>query len=156
MPTDSSGTFTFNLSGTYFSEYETAITAAAPMINKLNKIFNPLRFKARASLAWDMGPVRTQLTLNRVGGYINTNVTPNESVGVYMPMDLAVSWNIGDPGARSFFGGGFTLGAEVRNVFGEAPPYVNLAPNGNGSGGYDATVANPIGREISVSLRKKW
>jgi iron complex outermembrane receptor protein len=156
MSTENSGAFTFNASGTYFSDYETAITASAPMLDKLNKIFNPLRFKARASVAWDKGPVRTQLTLNRVGGYINTNVTPNESVGVYMPLDLAVSWAIGDPNPTTFFGGGFTVGAEIRNLLDDAPPYVNLAPNGNGSGGYDATVANPVGREVSVSLRKKW
>ena len=155
MLTQQSGTFTFNTSGTYFTNYETAITAAAPMIDKLNTIFNPLRFKARASVAWDKGPVRAQLTLNRVDGYINTNVTPNETVGVYMPIDLAVSWNVGDPEAKGLLGG-ITVGAEVRNLFGDAPPYVNLAPNGNGSGGYDATVANPVGRQYGISLRKKW
>jgi iron complex outermembrane receptor protein len=33
---------------------------------------------------------------------------------------------------------------------------VNLAPSVNGSGGYDATAANPVGRLFAISLRKKW
>ena len=34
---------------------------------------------------------------------------------------------------------GLSLAFEVRNLFGIKPPYVNLAPSGNGSGGYDAS-----------------
>ena len=52
--------------------------------------------------------------------------------------------------------GGLTLGAEVRNLFDLDPPYVNLAPSGNGSGGYDASAASPIGREVAFSLRAKF
>jgi iron complex outermembrane receptor protein len=33
---------------------------------------------------------------------------------------------------------------------------VNLAPGVNGSGGYDATSSNPVGRLLALSLRKKW
>ena len=50
---------------------------------------------------------------------------------------------------------GVTLGLEVRNLFDAAPPYVNLAPSSNGSGGYDATAASPLGRVIAASLRVK-
>jgi iron complex outermembrane receptor protein len=48
------------------------------------------------------------------------------------------------------------LGIEVRNLFDADPPYVNIAPGVNGSGGYDATAANPIGRLFALGLRKKW
>ncbi|MEP7311112.1 MAG: TonB-dependent receptor [Pseudomonadota bacterium] len=156
LDTAGSGAFTFNASGTVFTDYEVAITSSAPLLDRLNQIFNPLKFKARASVAWDRDPFRAQLTVNRVGSYTNTAVTPNESVSAYTPVDLGVSWNIGDPQSASFFSSGLTLGVDVRNLFDTDPPYVNLAPNGNGSGGYDATVANPTGRQFGVSLRKKW
>lgn len=155
LQTEGSGAWTLNTSGTYFTNYETAITAAAPMIDRLDTIFNPLRFKARASISWERGPLRTQLTVNRVGGYRNTNVTPNEGVRAYTPVDLALTWNLGESVENRLFGG-LTAGAEIRNLFSVAPPYVNLAPNGNGSGGYDATVANPVGRQYGLTLRKKW
>ena len=45
-----------------------------------------------------------------------------------------------------------TIGSEVRNLFDEDPPYVNIAPSGNGSGGYDATAASPVGRMFAASL----
>jgi iron complex outermembrane receptor protein len=44
----------------------------------------------------------------------------------------------------------------VRNLFDQKPPYVNIAPSGNGSGGYDATAADPIGRLVAVSVRKSF
>ena len=49
-----------------------------------------------------------------------------------------------------------TLSFEVRNLFNETPPYVNIAPSGNGSGGYDASAADPIGRLFAVSVRKSF
>ena len=32
----------------------------------------------------------------------------------------------------------------------------NLAPSSNGSGGYDATASDPIGRQVAISLRKSF
>ena len=59
-------------------------------------------------------------------------------------------------GSWSPFGTEITLGGEVRNIFDQDPPYVNIAPSGNGSGGYDATAASPLGRVFAASLRVKF
>lgn len=156
LRTANAGGFAFNLGGTYLTKFATAITPAAPMIDKLNTIFNPLRFKGRAALAWDREPLGAQLAVNYVNGYSNTNVTPVQSVGSYAPVDLALSWNVAASFPDNGLASGLLLGFDLRNVFDEEPPYVNLAPNGNGSGGYDATIANPVGRQFALSLRKKW
>jgi iron complex outermembrane receptor protein len=66
-----------------------------------------------------------------------------------------VTYAMPDSGALALVSG-LTLGAEVRNMFDEQPPYVNLAPSGNGSGGYDATATNPIGRLFALTLNKTW
>jgi iron complex outermembrane receptor protein len=68
---------------------------------------------------------------------------------------LSVSWTFGRDSGWNPFGSEVTLGAEVRNLFDEDPPYVNIAPSGNGSGGYDATAASPVGRMFAASLRVK-
>lgn len=149
------GSFTFDLSGTYLLDYELAITGTAPLLDRLNTIFNPLRLKTRAGVTWDYEPVSVRLAATRVGSYTNTAVTPSERVGAFTPVDLSVTWNVGGPDAGPLLGN-LVLGAEVRNLFDEDPPYVNLAPSVNGSGGYDATASNPIGRLFGVSLRKKW
>jgi iron complex outermembrane receptor protein len=70
-------------------------------------------------------------------------------------VDLTLSADLGQWGSSSLLQD-LQLGFEIRNAFNEEPPYVNLAPSANGSGGYDATASNPVGRLFALSLRKKW
>ena len=147
---------TMAVNGTYLTTYRVAISPSAPLTNQLNTIFNPLKFKARASLTWDHGPLTTRLQVTHVNGYRNTVATPVQNVSSYNPVDLSMTWKIGDKSASGFIEKGMTLSFEVRNLFNEAPPYVNIAPSGNGSGGYDATAADPIGRLFAVSVRKSF
>jgi iron complex outermembrane recepter protein len=156
VDTDAHGSLLFNLSGMYITDYEVAVTTLAPVVDKLNTIFNPLKFKGRATVDWNLQPFRTRLAVTHVGSYTNNAITPSEGVSSYTPIDLAFYWDIGGSGSSSFLGGAMTVGLEMNNVLDTDPPYVNLAPNGNGSGGYDATAANPIGRQYALSLRMKW
>jgi iron complex outermembrane receptor protein len=149
LPTASAGTFRFNVSGTYLTDYKTGQTPTAPIIDQLNQIFQPLRFKARASVAWEKGPFTALVQATHLNGYTNTAITPNERVDSYTPVNLNLSWQIGDDAKP------LTFGLEVRNLFDTRPPYVNIAPSVNGSGGYDATAADPVGRLVSFSVRKK-
>ena len=155
LETSNLGSFGFNLNGTYLTSYELAITSTAPLIDKLDIIFNPLKFKARATLNWDYQDLHTMLGVTYVGGYTNDAITPRQAVSDYVPVDLRVTYTMPDSGALALVSG-LTLGAEVRNMFDEQPPYVNLAPSGNGSGGYDATATNPIGRLFALTLNKTW
>jgi iron complex outermembrane receptor protein len=77
-------------------------------------------------------------------------ITPNERVDSYTPVDLNLTWRVGDPAKPLAFG------IEVRNLFDIRPPYVNIAPSVNGSGGYDATTTDPIGRLFAFSVRKSF
>jgi iron complex outermembrane receptor protein len=155
MPTTDVGTFGFTASGSYLTHYEVAITAAAAPADRLDTIFNPLKVKLRGGVNWDRGPLQASVMATYVGGYTNNAVTPAEPVGSYMPVDLTFGWDLGSLGSNALLQD-LQLGLEVRNALDEEPPYVNIAPGGNGSGGYDATSSNPIGRLFAVSLRKKW
>jgi iron complex outermembrane receptor protein len=155
LATASAGTFNFNASGTYLTRFEAAISPAGTPIDRLNTIFFPLKFKARGSVAWDFDPVRVQVTATHVNGYTNNAVTPNQKVASYTPIDLSLAWTVGGPG-KGPFGGKLTVGFEVRNLFDADPPYVNLTPSGNGSGGYDASASNPVGRMFAASARVKF
>ncbi len=153
LETAGAGRYTFAVNGTYLTKYDLAITGNAPLLGRLDTIFNPLRLKMRASVTWDREPFSAQLAATHVGGYSNTAVAPPEKVSSYTPVDLSLSWTVGGADA-AYALRNLKIGAEVRNVFDEDPPYVNLAPSANGSGGYDATVANPIGRLFAVSLQE--
>ncbi len=147
---------TVNISGTYLTKYNVAVTPAAPLVDRRNVIFNPLKLKARASVTWDHGPFSARVLATHVGGYRNNLSRPVQSVKSYTPVDLTLNWKVGDQQADGFFEKGLVLGLEVRNMFDIAAPYVNLAPNGNGGGGYDATASDPIGRLFAVSVRKSF
>ncbi len=146
----------FNASGTYLTDYRVAITPTAPLLDQRNLIFRPLKFKARASVSWIHGALTSRLMATHVGGYTNDAITPNEKVDSYTPVDLFVSYTFGQEESWSPFGTEITIGGEIRNIFDQDPPYVNIAPSGNGSGGYDATAASPIGRVFAASLRVKY
>ncbi|WP_315760967.1 TonB-dependent receptor domain-containing protein [Sphingomonas sp. Y38-1Y] len=156
LETAGAGAFTLNANGTYLTEYKLSVTPDGVARDRRNTIFNPLTFRARGSVVWDLDDVSARLQVTHVGGYENILITPVEDVKSFTTFDLGVNFVVGDPQASGFFDNGFTFGIEAVNLFDRKPPYVNLAPSGNGSGGYDATVANPIGRLISVSLRKTW
>ncbi|QZH74262.1 MAG: TonB-dependent receptor [Erythrobacter sp.] len=142
-------------SGTYLTDYEVAVAPAADLRDQLNIIFQPLRFKSRFVANWDHGPLTARLMATHVGGYTNNLVTPEQEVDSYTPVDLSITWRVADsldmPLMESL-----ELTAEVRNMFDVDPPYVNLAPSGNGSGGYDATAANPVGRMFAIGARVRF
>ena len=143
---------TLSASGTYLTEYKVAVAPAADLLDQRNLIFQPLKFKARVAANWDHGPMSVRVAATHVGGYRNNAITPSEKVGSFTPVDLAVTWRVGD----SFPAGpmeGLELIGEVRNLFDQDPPYVNIAPGPNGSGGYDASAANPIGRQFAIGAR---
>jgi iron complex outermembrane receptor protein len=150
LNTDKAGAFTFNLAGTYLTKYSTQQSPSAPFVNQLNQIFQPLQFKSRLSVNWDMGRFSAMVRANHLGGYANIAVTPVQKVASYTPIDINLSFRIGEAVTP------FTLGLEVRNLFDVSPPYVNIAPSSNGGGGYDATATDPVGRLVAVSARKKF
>jgi iron complex outermembrane receptor protein len=154
--TNSIGDFGLNIGASYFTKFATSVTPNGARVDRLNDIYNPLSFKGRAAVTWNLAPVTTQLVVNYVNSYNNTQVTPNEKVDSYMPVDLTVTLHGDDMAWLGSFGAGLAFSLEARNVFDEDPPYVNVGQSGNGGGGFDPTAANPIGRLIGVRVSKNW
>ena len=149
---------TFQTNGTYLIQlHDVALHAGGDnsYTDRLNIIYQPLRFKARAAVSWDHGPLNARLMISHVGSYTNDTVNPRQDVASYSPVDLTLGWRL-DEAFKFGFTKSMTLGLEVRNLFDRDPPYVNSRPGANGGGGYDASVTNPIGREMAVSLRARF
>jgi iron complex outermembrane receptor protein len=149
LGTETAGDFTFGVNGTYFTKYETAITATAPLIDQLNTIFNPLKFKTRGSVAWSKGPMQANLFVNYLNSYDNNLTTPVQEVDAYTSVDLRLAYTIGSEHP-------FVVAVDARNLFDKQPPFVNIAQSANGGGGFDPTLTNPVGRILGVSLMAKF
>ena len=88
-------------------------------------------------------------------GWFGTVIGESEGHLYNKKVDLSFRWQMGE----SFNMGkvdALTLGVELLNVLDTDPPFVASRPAANGGGGYDATVTNPVGRAIAVSLRSKF
>jgi iron complex outermembrane receptor protein len=153
MPTAHYGDFGFGVNGTDFTVYKVAVTPTGPLVNELNTIFNPLRFRARADLSWRRDKVGAWLFVNYQNAYTNNIPTVHQQVASYTTVDARLAYTLPD---ESAFTKGVTLSANVLNLFDKDPPFVNIAESVNGGGGFDPTASNPIGRVFSISINKKW
>lgn len=153
MPTNGMGDFSFNLSGSYFTKYKVALTPSAPLVNQLNNIYNPLRFKMRGVAGWTKGGTRASLAVNYQNAYNNNLITPIQRVRSFTSFDLAFTHDFSH--LRPWMKG-VTLGFNITNLFDAQPPFVNIASSPNGGGGFDPTLYNPVGRLVSVNVGKKF
>jgi iron complex outermembrane receptor protein len=149
--TEDFGNFGLGISGTYFTKYEVAQTPQAEMLDQLNLIFNPIRFKTRLSTNWSTGPWYANVFVNYTRSYTNNLATPLQRVGSNTTVDARVAYELS--------GGmldGTTLSLSATNLFDRQPPFVNIAQSINGGGGFDPTLTNPVGRVVSLSLNKRF
>jgi iron complex outermembrane receptor protein len=150
--TGSAGHFSLGLMTTYFTTYDVAITPAADLVDQLNTIYNPLKFKARGDVTWRKGGFTGAMFLNYLGAYDNNLANPAQNVDSKMTVDLNLFYNFSGNG----FADGLSIGLDAVNLLDEDPPFVNIAQSPNGGGGFDATLNNPVGRIVGLTLRKKW
>ena len=153
IPTDAWGDFTLAINGSRFTKYETAITPSAPLIDNLNVIFNPLKFKARTSAHWTMGPWAAGVTWIHLNAYQNNLTTPTQKVSSYDTFDARLAYTFDEAFG---FARDITLSLDARNLFDKDPPFVNIAQSANGGGGFDPTLTNPAGRVIGIALDAKF
>lgn len=155
LRTADAGDFTLGLNGTVFTKYQVALTPASAPTDQLNRIFNPMRFKARASVGWNRGPWAASLVVNHVNRYENNLANPVQTVGAYTTVDTRVALALDSLGSAGLLRDA-TLALGVSNLFDKAPPFVNIAQSANGGGGFDPTQSNPVGRVISITLDKRF
>lgn len=146
------GGFQFGLSGTVFTKYQVQLTPAGPTVSQLNQIYNRLKFKARGSLAWNIGSWFSTLAVNHINAYDNNLANPVQRVAAYTSVDARVAYTL----EREGWLRDTTLALGLSNAFDKKPPFVNIAQSNNGGGGFDPTLASPIGRIVSLSLDKKF
>jgi iron complex outermembrane receptor protein len=155
IPTDHAGKWSVGLSGTLVTKFDVQFTPGGPSFDELNTIGYPLRLRFRGNVGWAGGPWSATAFVNFENSYTNTQTTPNQSVSSFATLDLNLVYDVGAafPAAWSK---DLRATLHVNNVFNSNPPYVNIPISPNGGGGFDPNVANPIGRLVSLALRKKF
>jgi iron complex outermembrane receptor protein len=153
--TNSIGDFGATLNGSYVTKYEYALTPNAPPQDLLDVIYNPLRLKLRGSLNWHLGGLTSQLTVNHIGAYTNNLSPVKPDVDSFTSLDLYVGYNFADQFSGTWLED-LTVALDVTNAMDEEPPFVDIAQSGNGGGGFDPTLVNPLGRVIGFSVSARF
>ena len=143
------------MSGSWFTRFDQRFTPSGPTFNERNVIGFPPALRLRGNLGLAVGPWDTQLFVNFVNSYTNTEATPTQSVGAYTTLDLNVVYDFGLAFQNRWLQG-LQADLNVLNLANTDPPYVNIPISPNGGGGFDPNVANPIGRLISLQVQKKF
>jgi iron complex outermembrane recepter protein len=128
---------------TRIDSLKTAVAPGATAIEVVNTLNYPQRWRGRASVGWSRGAFDSLLTLNHVGSYRQTGVTPVRDIASYRTLDLHTGFHLDEDNSLS-------LTFDVQNLLDKEPPFVNL------SGGYDPQTASPILRMVVAGLRKSW
>ncbi|SOB79488.1 iron complex outermembrane recepter protein [Sphingomonas guangdongensis] len=138
--------FDIGVNGSYVLNYDFAVTQIATPVEQTGRINFPVEFRARAYAGWELNGFSVGATLNHVGGYSNTLVTPNQRVSSWNPIDLNVAYEFRSAGLLN----GLSLGVNVTNLLDEDPPFVNIV------GGFDPGQASAVGRLVAFTLAKKF
>jgi outer membrane receptor protein involved in Fe transport len=126
-------------------------TAGAPLITLAGTNFNPPRFRGRGGVTGHFGAFTPVLFVNYTGPITDLNVAPPLQRGDMATLDLSLMWKA--PASHGPLKG-FEIGLYVTNLTDARPPY--LAPFDDTTINYDSTNYSPLGRFVSVSLRKAW
>jgi outer membrane receptor protein involved in Fe transport len=146
------GLFDFGLQGTYVFHFDQAVTSTSPNVDILNSYSNPLKLRFRATAGWrqhsagDSG-LGANLAVNFTNAYDNPGSTLAPRIDSLTTVDLRLRYQTSDD--AGFFGG-MEFAVNAVNVFNQSPPFADSQY------GYDAVNFQPLGRVLSLSVRKRW
>lgn len=142
------GKFDISTSGTYFTKFATAVSPSGALLESVNTIFYPPRFRSRSSVGYNDDANSAIAFWNFTNAYRNNRIDPVQTVSSYSTFDIHLSHSFGGSLSKT---NRLTLAVDVQNLFDKDPPFVNIAESPNGGGGFDPTVSNPVGRLISLT-----
>lgn len=138
------GSLILNWNATRMLHWRTQASPTAPAVSQFGN-GTQIRWRSRASAHFRADNYSAGIVFNYVGGFTNSGVAAQPRVGAYKTFDLAFSYDLPLEGML----GGVEATLNIDNVADKDPP---IRFTGNGY----STISNPLGRAVSVGLRKTW
>jgi iron complex outermembrane receptor protein len=160
MPTDDWGVFSIGDAVSKFTHYVQSNGPDGVPFSVLNKsgAHGSIAFQMRGNIGWNYKNYGAQMFMNYTGGYQNWNSPDNpvilnaalnpsgggDRVSPNTTFDLNLTYDFMDG-----FVGNDQLSLTMKNMFDKRPPYDSSAA------GYNATIASPVGRLITIGITTK-
>lgn len=140
----------FNGAASYLKS-DQQLASNQPVFDKAGTIFNPPHWRARFGVAWQGRNAGLSANLGYVGSNRDTRFPQIERVGPFVTLDLSASLRTGASAGPLR---GIELRLSALNLLNEDPDRIrNSQPE---APPYDSTNQSPVGRFISLSVRKEW
>jgi iron complex outermembrane recepter protein len=129
------------------------LTPGSPEMALTGTVFNPPRFRARLGLTWRRGPWSAASFVNYVSGETDNTQVISVPVASWTTVDAQAAFDASGlgplfRGTRISFAG--------QNLLNRNPPQLMGASTSLVALGYDSTNASPLGRFLSITVRKDW
>jgi iron complex outermembrane recepter protein len=153
------GQWGLSFSGNYLLVDRTSIEAGFPQeTNVTNTIAEPPKFRMRGGVTWHYRALTADLMLNHTSAYENTLFSPAQDIASWTTEDLTLKVNI--PPNASMLWRDLNLVLNIKNLADRRPPFLDI-PTGDIAIGrsvvpFDGTNASPVGRYVSLEIRKGW
>ncbi|MEO6369064.1 MAG: hypothetical protein ABIP38_13860, partial [Steroidobacteraceae bacterium] len=90
-----------------------------PVLDRINFIGNPLKYRTRASLGWNLAAWDANLALTHQSDYTDTTVTPIRDVASFTTADLSLGYGFDDDAGSSLRG--VRVSVNATNLLDKAP-----------------------------------
>lgn len=150
--------YSLGANATYILQADARTTPSSVVLSQVNILARPVDFRANAYVGLATQRFSIRLTGNYVGPYANPYTPLSPRIDDWLTFDLSASYDFGaQRGALS----GVSVLVSVRNLLDSDPPFVADLGSGVTDGlsepiGFDPANANPLGRFISIELRKRF
>jgi iron complex outermembrane receptor protein len=145
------GTLKLGVEGTYLTNFTVQEGPNAPPAQLLDTANNPIDLKMRGTLSWQRRRLGATAGINFQNHYRDTASVPVSSISSFTTVDVQVRYDI--PAFVSSWLENTRIELNASNIFNVSPPFLN---NEIEHIGYDEENADPLGRLVSVQIRKSW
>jgi iron complex outermembrane receptor protein len=145
------GTLKVGVEGTYLTNFTLQASPDAPPSQLLNTENNPIDLKMRGTISWQGRRFGATAGINFQNHYRDTASEPNRGISSFTTVDAQVRYDI--PAFASSWLENTRVELSAINVFNVSPPFLN---NPTEDIGYDEENADPLGRLVSLQIRKSW
>ncbi|WP_235682053.1 TonB-dependent receptor plug domain-containing protein [Sphingobium yanoikuyae] len=129
------------------------LSSTSAYVDMAGIIFNPPRFKARASIGWTDGSLTSMFYVNHVSRLEDTRSTTIAKVASQTTFDTSIRYRFPE---QSGVLTQASLLFNIQNLLNRRPPYAAPTSNSLDYVSYDSTNFSPIGRFISLTVSKDW